>query len=97
MIKTAPSVRVTTSDTLSASDLNGYVLYNGSTAATFDLSTLSSSASTGDVITFADSSSSTISIHSNDVATNQQLTQQGQGGGFTVVYDGTEWHIVNAF
>jgi hypothetical protein len=97
LIKTAPSVRVTTSDTLSASDLNGYVLYNGSTAATFDLSTLSSSASTGDVITFADSSSSTISIHSNDVATNQQLTQQGQGGGFTVVYDGTEWHIVNAF
>ena len=55
LIKTAPSVRVTTSDTLSASDLNGYVLYNGSTAATFDLSTLSSLASTGDVITFADS------------------------------------------
>ena len=97
LIKTAPSVRLTNSDTLSASDLNGYVVYNGSSAATFDLSTLSSLASTGDIIHIVDSSSTTLSINSNGVATNQQLTQLAQGGGFTVLYDGSEWHVVNAY
>ena len=53
LIKTAPSVRVTDSNSLSNSDLNGYIICTNTGSVTFDLSTLNPSA--GDTITFRDS------------------------------------------
>ena len=95
LIKTAPSVRVTTSNTLSASDLNGYIIFTGSGAISFDLSTLSSSAVAGDTITFSDSGSGTIAVTGN--ATGTTNAPAGPGGAITFIYHGSDWYHVSSF
>jgi hypothetical protein len=82
LIKTAPSVRVTESNTLSNSDLNGYVIYTGSTSTTFDLSTLNPSA--GDMINLRDASTSTISV--SGVNNQEQRTAPINGIDGTISY-----------
>ena len=95
LIKTAPSVRTTTSNTLSASDLNGYIIYTGSGSISFDLSTLSSSAVAGDTITFSDSGSGELAVTGN--ATNTTNAPAGPGGAITFIYDGSGWYHVSSF
>lgn len=93
LIKTAPSVRTTSSSTLSASDINGYVLVTAN--VTFDLSTLSSSAVVGDTITFGSYSSTGFSI-TGDQASNVVTSPGSLGVGVKYVYDGSVWYSVSA-
>ena len=93
LIKTAPSVRTTSSSTLSASDINGYVLVTAN--VTFDLSTLSSSAVVGDTITFGAYSSTGFSI-TGDQASNVVTSPGSLGVGVKYVYDGSVWYSVSA-
>jgi len=95
LIKTAPSVRTTTSNTLSASDLNGYVIFTGSDTISFDLSTLSSSAVAGDTITVSDSGSGQIAFTGN--ATGTSNAPAGPGGAITFIYDGLDWYHISSF
>ena len=92
LIKGAPSVRATSSSTLSASDLNGYVLVTAN--VTLDLSTLSSSAVVGDTITFGAYSSSSFSI-TGDLASNTVTSPGSLGIGVKYVFDGSVWYSVS--
>jgi hypothetical protein len=102
LIKTAPSVRVTESNTLSNSDLNGYVIYTGSTSTTFDLSTLNPSA--GDMINLRDASTSTISVSGVNNQEQRTAPINGIDGTISYIYliDATTpanngWWCVNGF
>ena len=92
LIKGAPSVRATSSSTLSASDLNGYVLVTAN--VTLDLSTLSSSAVVGDTITFGAYSSTSFSI-TGDLASNTVTSPGSLGIGVKYVFDGSVWYSVS--
>jgi hypothetical protein len=59
--RVAPSARVTSTNTLTNADLNGYVIYNGAASAQFALSTLTA-AKAGDTITLADASANNIAV-----------------------------------
>lgn len=90
----ATPIRSTSSATLTAADLNGYVIVTGNT--TFDLSTLSSSASVGDTITFGSYSSTGFSIAADDRHVNSIASPGSLAVGIKFVFDGTLWYSVSA-
>ena len=101
LIKTAPSVRVTSSGSLSDSDLNGYIIYTGSLGVTFDLGTLNPSA--GDTITFRDAGGD---IEVTNINTQDTRTTPINGGNGTISYiyvvdaitsANTGWWNINGF
>jgi len=102
LIKPAPSVRVTTSNTLSDSDLNGYIIYTGGTGTTFDLSTLNPSA--GDMIHLRDSSNGSILVSGVNIQEQRTSPINGTDGTISYIYliDATTpandgWWCVNGF
>jgi hypothetical protein len=93
LIKGAPSVRATSSATLSASDLNGYVIVTGN--VTFDLSTLSSIAAVGDTITFGSYSIGAGFSVTGDLFPNTVTSPGSDGIGIKYVFDGSVWYSVS--
>jgi len=100
LIKTAPSVRVTDSNSLSNSDLNGYIICTNTSSVTFDLSTLNPSA--GDTITFRDAGGNiqVTNINSQDTRT---VPASGSNGTISYIYvvdnntsANTGWWNINA-
>jgi len=100
LIKTAPSVRVTDSNSLSNSDLNGYIICTNTGSVTFDLSTLNPSA--GDTITFRDAGGNiqVTNINSQDTRT---VPLSGNNGTISYIYvvdditsANTGWWNINA-
>jgi hypothetical protein len=90
----ATPIRTTSTATLTAADLNGYVIVTGNT--TFDLSTLSSSASAGDTITFGSYSSTGFSFAAGDRHVNSIASPGSLGVGVKFVFDGSTWYSVSA-
>ena len=86
----APTFRTATSGTLTNADLNNYIVTTSNYV--FDLTSLTPTA--GDRIYFI-SSGAIFSIQG--LAAGQQTATLAQGGGITVVYDGTDWLTLNGF
>ena len=89
----AVSVRVPSNGTLTAADLNGYIIDGA--GYTYNLATLS--ASEGDTITFMQNSGNVLTI--NGTSAGSSTTPFAQGGGITFVYDAdtNAWYSINSF
>ena len=76
--RVAPSARVTSTNTLTNADLNGYVIYTNTVAASFNLAQLTA-ATAGDTITIADASSNNIQVTGANVGTTTSPLTSSQG------------------
>lgn len=92
----APSIRdnVTTA-TLFPSDLNGYVIVTATPANPFDLSSLTPSASAGDIITLVTYAPFTVS--NNDLRSNSDTSPGNFGTGMKYLYTGSDWVSLVSF
>jgi hypothetical protein len=90
----AVSVRVPSNGTLTAADLNGYIIDGA--GYTYNLATLTT-ASEGDTITFMQNSGNVLTI--NGTSAGSSTTPSAQGGGITFVYDAdtNAWYSINSF
>lgn len=90
----AVSVRVPSNGTLTAADLNGYIIDGG--GYTYNLASLTTAVE-GDTITFMQNSANILTI--NGVAAGSSTTPFQQGGGITFVYDAdtTSWYSINSY
>jgi len=90
---TNPTVRIDSSGTITAADLNNVVIVTANNQ--YDLSTVTASAVAGDSIIFGSYSSTGFSFAPADRAAGSLNTPSSLGIGIEYIFDGTQWYSIS--